>query len=249
MSISDITAKLIFPPRCIACRTLLPYDGEGGETVFCRGCRGAWETAKLSACPDCGLAVMDCRCLPRLPGEAGCAGLVRLAAYDAGDWGGVVNSTVNNLKRRRDREAFDFFASQLTPLIRRVFSDAGIDVRDAIITYCPRRISARMREGFDQSEELARGLAKLCGAQFAPLIKRRSFVYSEEQKRLEARDRYENARRSMKPASNAGAAEGRVVLIVDDIVTTGASIAACADILRTAGAGQIFAACIASVTP
>lgn len=246
--------KLIFPPHCAACRALLPYDGEGGEIALCRECRSTWERAKLVRCDTCGEAMIDCRCIPPIVAGTGCLELVKLAAYEprrregGGAPGeGAVRSVVNNIKRINSREAFDFLASQLLPPLRRRLGERGIDISDCLITCCPRRSSARREHGFDQSERLARRIASLSGAEYSSLLARRHFSESREQKKLSASERYENVRGTIRPAAGAEKLTGRAVILVDDVVTTGATLSACADILRAGGFSPVFAVCIAAV--
>jgi ComF family protein len=243
-----IAGRLIFPPRCASCRELLPFDAEGGGSVLCPDCRSEWELEKLAACPICGKSMIDCRCMPEMISESGCACLVKLVSYDPARAGGAVNSIINNLKRIRDRDYFDFFASQLMMPVRKILEDFELDPCDVVITFCPRRRSVRRGIGFDQSEELARRMAELGGAEFKTLIGRRPFHFVLEQKRLNAAGRRENARRSMSIVGDGREAAGRYVILIDDIVTTGATISVCADLLRKAGAQLVFAACLATAS-
>lgn len=247
MKMSDImrrTGRLLFPPHCAACRRLLPFDGEGGEKVLCRDCRGGWETAKLRLCPSCGEPMLDCRCIPEALTDSGCSGLVRLTGYDPGDSLGTVNRIVNNIKRCNDADTFDFLARQTIPEIKGRLTGKEPEL---LMTFCPRSGSAKRVNGFDQSEKLARRLAAYCGCDFAPLFSRRRFVRVKKQKKLSGAERMVNAGRTLllkKPEATAG----RYVILVDDVVTTGATMAVCVSLLRDAGAVGVLCVCVASAT-
>ena len=236
-----ILKKLIFPPRCAACRCLLPYDGAGGEQALCRDCRGEWELEKLVRCPDCRRAMIDCRCMPDMIRNAGCAGLVRLVSYDPARPESAVNRATNNLKRIKDADAFDFFASQLLLPIQNRLDEFELDMTDI----CPRRRSAVREHGFDQAEQLAQSLSKLSGAEFETLLLRRRFVFEREQKHLTAAERLQNAGRAVRLSKAGRQAALERVILIDDVVTTGATFSACADLLRHAGVQLVIGACLA----
>lgn len=92
---------------------------------------------------------------------------------------------------------------------------------------------ARRRErGFNQAELLARGIAARIGWPVRELLARRPG--GRRQARLSRRERRENVRDRFR-AEAAPVGDGPPVLIVDDVLTTGATAAACARALTAAG--------------
>ena len=67
---------------------------------------------------------------------------------------------------------------------------------------------------------------------------------TEKQEGKTARQRMENVKNAYR-ATNPAAVEGRRVLLVDDVITTGATLSNCAKALRTAGALDVFAVTLA----
>jgi len=240
------THKLLFPPRCAACRELLPFDAEGGDSVLCPDCRGEWEREKLRKCPECGRAMIDCICMPDNLRNAGCASLFRLTEYDSKNFYGTVNSIINNLKRSNDKDYFDFFAGQITSALRLKLEKYALDPEDVVVTYAPRSRSARSDYGFDQSERLATEVARAMGSEFKRLIYRRFRLLDLRQKKLDAYGRELNARRALRAAKRKQNIEGRAVVLVDDVITTGATTSVCVEILRSMGVGTVFCACIST---
>lgn len=97
----------------------------------------------------------------------------------------------------------------------------------------------RLRErGYDQAYLLALETARNLGAQPAGLLKKRrdnppqSGIEDDEKRRANVRDVY--------MLLDARAVRGRRVLLVDDVVTTGSTLSACAKILLEAGAAQVL---------
>lgn len=236
----NIIGRLLFPPYCISCGDLLPYNARGGEAVLCRECRGEFERAKLVECPVCGLPMIDCRCVPPLLHEVGVRLVIRLAAYRPSSTQNCVNRIINNNKRMRNREGFAFLAAQLAPALRRETPD------DAIVSFCPRSRRARREHGFDQAEELARQLARVMGLKFGCTLSRRRRAGSRAQKTLGYSARIYNAGQSVSLDGGADV-RGRTVILVDDVITTGATMSTCAQLLLGAGAREVIGVCVATV--
>lgn len=236
--------KVIFPPRCGGCRILLPLDDENGEGVLCRECRSGFEMAKINNCPQCGREMMDCRCMPELLARAGCDGVLRLAGYRAVNVGNTVNRIVNNIKRYREPAVFEFLAKQLMPIIRRCLAESGTEDGEVCVTYCPRGHRARREYGFDQSQILAQQIALAGVFEFAKTLRRKRLVGRKSQKSLDVQDRLRNAESSVELTDTD--VRGRVVLLVDDVITTGATSAACTRLLKSSGAKSVICVCIAS---
>lgn len=246
MSYRGVLSKLMFPPRCAACRELLPFDAEYGDVVLCPNCRGEWEREKLRKCPECGHSMIDCICMPDNLRNAGCASLFRLTEYDAENFYGTVNSVVNNLKRTNDKDDFIFFGEQMARSLRLKLEKYAVAPEDVIVTYAPRSRSARSVYGFDQSEHLAGEVARALGAELRKLLVRRRRLIDRRQKKLDVDEREKNARRAIVGARHHPDIKGRAVIVVDDVITTGATSSVCVDILRSMGAGCVFCSCIAT---
>jgi predicted amidophosphoribosyltransferase len=101
-----------------------------------------------------------------------------------------------------------------------------------IVTWVPGGGPGIRARGFDHAELLARGLARDLGLKALPLLRRRRA--SPDQASLSAKERALNAR----TAFRARSAPSEIVL-VDDLLTTGATAAACAGALKAAGSHWI----------
>ena len=105
---------------------------------------------------------------------------------------------------------------------------------------------AKLRErGYNQAQEICGGIADVSRIPCFPRILVRS-RFTSTQTALDAAARAANVRGafSIRPAAARGL-RGASVLLVDDVVTTGATIRSCAAALRPSGVGRIVAATIA----
>ena len=130
--------------------------------------------------------------------------------------------------------ALAFFAGELADCLRKT----TVLPEDALVTFVPRSRKAIPRTGTDQAMELAAALAKVCKLDFGATL--RHTGVSGVQKELSTEERRLHAGATYQIRKEISDLQGRTVVLVDDILTTGATFEACAGLLRQAGAGEIF---------
>ena len=236
-------SRLLFPPKCAACKDLLDWYNVNGDTALCPSCAAQWITEKKDTCGICGKRVPLCNCVTEEMRKAKCAGFRKLVYYHGGRRDKVQNLLIYRIKESRSAQTHAFLATELQVALKELLMCAE-DRQNTVLTYVPRGRSAKMRYGTDQAEELARALAKATGLPCRKLIQRASGQVGE-QKTLSASARLKNAKHSY-VLSRGVDVRGKTVVLVDDIVTTGASMATCTRLLRRAGAQRVYCLSIAS---
>ena len=107
----------------------------------------------------------------------------------------------------------------------------------------PRRERER---GYNQALLLASALCKLTGWPLRARVLRRT-RYTSQQTRLSANQRRDNVRGAFAPAGEN--LEGQHLLLVDDVMTTGATVSECAKVLKKSGASRVSVLTLARARP
>lgn len=224
----DFLKGLFFVRKCTLCGEVL-QDADG---AFCPKCLLEFEKLLRTPCSFCGKKHRDCRCLPKkLQGKATRG--VHLFAYDEA----ISRKIVYGLKYTNHVPMRRFLAERLA----RILSDE-LDLSDFTVTFAPRKPKSVREYGFDQAELLAEELAENLDLPMEDLFCHARF--SKLQKTLSATEREENAEKSYSLRKNARAKTKRL-LIVDDVITTGSTMAALADLAKTLGFAEIVVVTVA----
>lgn len=225
--------ELLFPPKCVSCGVFLKKDVLDPVTgVFCDSCGRAWRRLHFERCGTCGLEYARCRCKPKLLRDLGVLDAVKLIPYER------VRETVGKksilfMKKRNSGALFRFLGKELATALTERLRDSGKEKARILVTYLPRGRRGVNRYGFDQSRLLAREAARELGAEFLSVFRRKFAPFSREQKHLGAKKR----KRNMQSAFRLRKKGKRTIetcdflVIVDDVVTTGASLAGCLSLL------------------
>lgn len=235
MKSSEFLLNLIFPPFCVVCGELLTVDAPSDQAL-CEKCLPKWKKAREERCPVCKCPEEVCRCvspdLLRLRAE--CAHIV--AYRDQSD---AVGRMLLTAKDERYHSLFRFFGKALSARVDAIIPPIEHDV---LVSWLPRSRTRASDAGVDQAKEMAKSLAVHKEWQIMPLFTR---VKGGAQKELTADERLVHARASYRLKSKLPSLTGKTVVLVDDILTSGASMLAAAELLKQAGAARIVCLTVA----
>jgi predicted amidophosphoribosyltransferase len=150
------------------------------------------------------------------------------------DWcapfSGSVRSALHAIKYGGEQR----LAGPLGDAVARRWSRVGVGTD--LVTHVPVHADRARTRGYDQAELIARAAARGLGLPYAPLLARQRATIAQFD--LDRGDRAANVAGAFAAKIGRGATDptGRWILLVDDVVTTGATLAACAETLERAGA-------------
>jgi ComF family protein len=163
------------------------------------------------------------------------------AAYCFGGYEGVLRQLIHLYKYGRVKT----LARPLAGLLARALPR---DERFDAITPVPLHWRRLWSRGFNQSELLARALARRSGIPMAPALRRtRSTAAQAGLSNSSRRKNVAAAFRVRRAGGFARKLAGRRILLIDDVLTTGATAAACANALKRAGAARVALLTVARV--
>lgn len=242
MKIKDFLERYIFIRKCAGCAELIGYEHR--RDAFCPACRIKWEMAKTHTCSRCGNAAVECECMPKLLTKSGMQTLKKLIFYRSVRQNEPENKILYFLKHNKNKRVSAFAAEQLSHRVYELVRETGMEKEDLVLAYIPRTKNALAEYGFDQSKMVLEELSNICGIETVDIFVRRR--HGKEQKRLGAEARGKNVAKGIILGEDAKELVGeRAVIIFDDIVSSGASMARAVELLRKAQVRNIFGISIA----
>jgi ComF family protein len=235
---ADAVLSVVLAPTCASCDELLEQPTRGPVCVAC------WQSIlplTPPLCDQCGDPLPAWRSISRAPAVcARCRRTRRLVrrARSIGAYDGALRRIVHALKYEGRRSV----ARPLAALMRQ--SGAGILAGARYAVPVPLHPSRRRERGFNQAADLAHCL----GLPVVAALRR--IRATAPQTGLPAAQRHRNVRHAF-ALSRAGRRLSRVpaaiVVLVDDVSTTGATLEACARVLKEAGVQEVRALTAARV--
>ena len=198
-----------------------------GELVAPSRCAACEEGVGYSTlfCPACGVSVMGADEQP--PGQ--------LSVFS---YGGAIAAAIVRFKYAGRWDLAARFEGMMSDAAK------GLAGRVDVVVPVPLHARRLADRGFDQAALLAQPVARALPARYAPRALSR-LRHTPPQASLDREERVANVAEAFVCVAPS-AILGRHVLLVDDVRTTGATLAACAGVLRQAGARQVTTLVLAS---
>jgi ComF family protein len=218
--VAQAALNLLFPPRCAGCRK--------PGTEFCDECAKTLVPTGSVVCTSCGEPLsrpglcLHCKAGPRAFRH------VRSAFRFEGPLRQAVHALKYEKRRSVAAPLAGFMGMQL----------AGPDRAGMLLCAVPLHPGRQKERGFNQSAELARYLGQQWGVVCLPDHVLQRIRATERQVELDQAARQANVEGAF-GVSDSAQVLGRGIILVDDVCTTGATLDACAQALRSAGASVV----------
>ncbi len=228
-SIGDFSACLsdvLFPPHCIVCDSGL-YQG---ETDICAACLSSLPTVNENYSPDSLYVRLSAELRPSF-----------VWAYLLFDSKNKTQKILHAIKYGDSPDIAVRLSMIWADRIKESLTDAHID----IIVPIPLHKSKMRKRGYNQAMKIAEGVQKIIQLPIDEtiLFRKRNLFIQAKSKRSK---RFENVK-LVYAIRNTQKIAGKHILLVDDVLTTGATLEACGMLLKNAGAAKVSVALLAMV--
>ncbi len=224
MTVRERLLAVLLPKRCVFCDTVI-----APVHICCAACAKQIAVIEPPLCPYCGQNKKQCGC------EKHRLAFDKVAApfcYES-----AVRHGILRLKRYDDPDAISYFAERMQMVTRREYGDEPIDG----LVYVPMTPRALREREYNQGRLLAEALGKRLKL---PVYTALAKVYdTPPQKELDLHARSGNVLGVFEVTDPA--VRGKTLLLVDDVMTTGATLHECAKMLKIYGAKRVLAVTVA----
>jgi competence protein ComFC len=237
--LKDSLLDFIYPPHCIVCgRYLSPQEKD-----ICDFCWDSLSILPDPFCPVCKsfLKVPKTKCgICSVEGESALWGNKNIPMVKSlGTFDDHYKSLIHNFKYKRKISLGQRLGERLSENLS--LDDRFLDF-DFLVPV-PLHPARKRERGFNQSEILAEVISKRMNL---PVLKRvlKRIKNTKDQTNLNAEQREKNVSGafSLSSAKDGEQIYGKKIILIDDVITTGATLRGCAEVLREGGAKKVVGA-------
>lgn len=223
MSIFDPLLDILFPRFCVGCKTF--------GTYLCTDCAKTMRLINLPLCPGCMETIASLGVHARCTHKTHLDGLLVFARFD-----GVIKDMITGIKY----QGYFAYTDSLSPLLAHRLTTSSL--KPKALVPIPLYAKKQHSRGFNQSALLAGEVSNLTGIPMTDqlLLKTKP---TESQVKLKREERLQNLRNAFQVTIKLKKTE--TILLVDDVVTTGATFSIAAQALKKAGSGKVFGLALA----
>lgn len=221
---SDFVA-LFYPQYCLGCETAL-YKG---EEILCTRCIRDLPVTGYHTIPDNPIKL---RLAGRLP-------ITHALAFLKFRKAGLAQHLLHQLKYNNHPEV----GVRLGKLMARDMRSVGMEADFDLIIPVPLHFSRLRKRGYNQSARIAEGLSSILEIPWSESISSRIRSTSTQTRKTKL-ERWENVKEVFH-VEQPELVAGKRILLVDDVMTTGATLEACGQHLVNAGCSELSIACLA----
>lgn len=233
MELTSLFLNAIFPRTCVGCQIYLPHDQ---ETFLCSTCAGLIPRVHDFSCAFCKAPVSKGQTCPFCRKDHGLDSLVVIADYKHR----LVETMLKQLKYRFLKALSNDMAQIMFEYIKekkKVILSQPLS--EYVLTAVPLHRLRYNWRGFNQSEEIARALSGLLKIEFRSGILEKTKHLKPQADIPDRLERIRNIESAFSNGDQISAVTNKHVLLIDDVCTTGATLDACACIIKKAGASHV----------
>ncbi len=221
MKFIETLAFLVFPRRCAVCNKVIDIDKQ-----YCISCEPKLRRVPhyVSLLWSHGKTNFHSRCIkPKF------SGYIAPFLHQKGG-----RKMIYCFKFKNRKELAELIAKEMADTFNKYYSDISFD----LITAVPMRFTTRIKRGYDQVDVLCGRLSKLIALPYLKLLKQTGKKQPQHTLR-QAIKRIENVK-GIYTALDKYDIKGKTILLIDDIITTGATLNECAKVLIRKGAKEVY---------
>lgn len=229
---------LFLPPLCHCCKAYIPH---AGRVHLCAECLQTSSPVHSPLCPVCGVSFLTGGGIDHLCGRC----IASPPSYDKASapfvYEGAIRDLVHMLKYDRKIQC----RRPLGLLMAERLSESVMKDAPELIIPVPLHLKRLRQRGFNQAILLGEVLSREWGIH----LERKAMIrtrWTEPQINLAAAERAANVKGAFEVAE-PGKIKGRMIVLVDDVMTTGSTVSECAKVLKKAGAAGVHVVTVARV--
>ncbi len=212
---------LVFPCSCVSCGDVVPSS----RNNLCGRCQSLMKEAQ-NGCQICSGLLYNGRCL--ICSDRKFYSSRNISLFNYCD---VSRAAVHSLKFEGVKHIYKVFVPYICGRIE------DFDKKIDIVTSVPMNREKYIKRGYNQSKLLALGVSRKMGIEYAGILEERK--NSTQQRNLNYSERFINVIDRYETVNN-NKFRNKIILLIDDVFTTGATVNECSRKLMLSGAAEVF---------